>query len=113
MQELPSRPRRNRRSPTIRGAVQENHLTVNNFILPLFVHEGDENQPIPSMPGVNRLSFNNGLIDFVSEARSYGVNQVVVFPKVRFSLRPFLWYLSQPLCGSMFKIFECESWLGC
>ena len=63
--------------------MQENHLTVNNFILPLFVHDGDENQPIPSMPGVNRLSFKNGVNDFVSEARSYGVNQVVIFPKVR------------------------------
>jgi porphobilinogen synthase len=82
LQALPSRPRRNRRSPTIRGAIQENHLTVNNFILPLFVHEAEENQPIPSMPGVDRLSFKNGVVDFVSEARSYGVNQVVIFPKV-------------------------------
>jgi Delta-aminolevulinic acid dehydratase len=52
------------------------------MILPLFVHEGDANQPIPSMPGVERLSFKNGLLNFVGEARSYGVNQVVIFPKV-------------------------------
>lgn len=56
---------------------------MNNFILPLFVHDGDENQPIPSMPGVSRLSFKNGVNDFVAEARSYGVNQVVIFPKAR------------------------------
>ena len=67
---------------TIEAAVQENSISPANFILPLFVHEGDKNQPIPSMPGVERLSFENGLTDFVSEARSYGVNQVVVFPKV-------------------------------
>lgn len=82
LQDLPSRPRRNRRSPTIRSAVQEYHLTPSNMILPMFVHEQDQNEPIPSMPGVNRLSYDNGIIDFVSEARSYGVNQVVIFPKV-------------------------------
>ena len=36
------------------------------------------------MPGVERLSFETGLIDFVAEAKSYGVNQVVIFPKVQF-----------------------------
>jgi porphobilinogen synthase len=83
VQDLPSRPRRNRRSETVRAAVSENSLSVDNFILPLFVHEGDKNEPIASMPGVDRLSFCNGLIDFVAEARSYGVNQVVIFPKAR------------------------------
>lgn len=82
LQDLPSRPRRNRRSPTIRSAVQEHHLTPSNMILPMFVHDKDKNEPIASMPGVNRLSYDNGIIDFVSEARSYGVNQVVIFPKV-------------------------------
>lgn len=82
-QDRPSRPRRNRRSSTVRAAVQENSLSPSNFILPLFVHEGDKNEGIPSMPGVERLSYANGLTDFVSEARSYGVNQVVIFPKVR------------------------------
>eukprot|EP00892_Ulva_mutabilis_P003371 jgi/Ulvmu1/1405/UM011_0134.1 len=81
VQNLASRPRRNRRSPTIRSAVQENHLTPSNMILPMFVHDKDKNEPIESMPGVSRLSYENGVIDFVSEARSYGVNQVVIFPK--------------------------------
>ena len=88
MQDLPSRPRRNRRSDTVRSAVRENSLGVDNFILPLFVHEGNSNEPIPSMPGVDRLSYSNGLLDFVGEARSYGVNQVVIFPKVLALLLP-------------------------
>lgn len=33
------------------------------------------------MPGVNRLGWRHGLIDSVREARSFGVNQVVLFPK--------------------------------
>lgn len=47
------------------------------------MHDGEQNLPIASMPGVDRLGWRHGLIDAVAEARSYGVNQVVIFPKVR------------------------------
>lgn len=47
-----------------------------NFILPVFVHDGEENIPIDSMPGVARLGWRHGLLDAVKEARSVGVNQV-------------------------------------
>ncbi|CCO13997.1 delta-aminolevulinic acid dehydratase [Bathycoccus prasinos] len=81
-QDLASRPRRNRRSQTVRKAFQETILTPDNFIYPIFVHdEGDENIPIGSMPGQDRLSFKTGMIKKVAEARAAGVNQVVVFPK--------------------------------
>ena len=53
-----------------------------NLILPVFIHEGKGNVPIASMPGVDRLSWRQGLPDKVREARSYGVNSVVLFPKV-------------------------------
>lgn len=78
--DMPSRPRRNRRSQTIRGAISETHLSPANLILPVFVHDGDGNEPIKTMPGVNRLGLRQ-LIEHVKEARSYGVNQVVIFPK--------------------------------
>jgi delta-aminolevulinic acid dehydratase/porphobilinogen synthase len=81
-QDLPSRPRRNRRSSTFRSAMSETHISPANFILPVFVHEGDRNEPIASMPGVSRLTWRKGLVDTVREARSLGVNQVVIFPKV-------------------------------
>ena len=80
---LPSRPRRNRRSETFRSATRETWLSPSHFILPLFVHEeGSANQPIASMPGVFRLAYGKNVVDFVAEARSLGVNQVVIFPKV-------------------------------
>ena len=50
--------------------------------MPVFVHDGEKNDPIASMPGVSRLGWRHGLLDQVAEARSYGVNQVVIFPKV-------------------------------
>ncbi|KAK9845890.1 hypothetical protein WJX81_005268 [Elliptochloris bilobata] len=80
-QELPSRPRRNRRSPTIRGAISETHISPANLILPVFVHDGEKNLPIASMPGVDRLGWRHGLLESVAEARSVGVNSVVLFPK--------------------------------
>ena len=84
-QDLPSRPRRNRRSETFRSAMRESFLRPANFILPIFVHdEGDKNVPISSMPGQYRLAYGKNVIENVAEARSYGVNQVVIFPKVSF-----------------------------
>ena len=80
-QDILSRPRRNRKSPTVRRAFSETFLHPGNFILPVFVHDGEQNIPIDSMPGVSRLGWRHGLIDAVAEARSYGVNQVVIFPK--------------------------------
>lgn len=81
-QDLPSRPRRNRRSPAIRDAIRESWLHPSHLILPIFVHEdSDKNVPIPSMPGVERLAYGANVLDAVREARSYGVRQVVVFPK--------------------------------
>ena len=54
-----------------------------HFILPLFIHEeSSSNQPIPSMPGINRLAYGKNVVDHVAEARSLGVNSVVIFPKV-------------------------------
>eukprot|EP00877_Chromochloris_zofingiensis_P004950 jgi/Chrzof1/14456/Cz09g03180.t1_ALAD[v5.2] len=81
-QDLASRPRRNRRSETVRKAIRETFVSPAHFILPIFVHEeGNTNQPIASMPGINRLSYGQNVVDHVAEARSYGVNQVVIFPK--------------------------------
>eukprot|EP00199_Chlamydomonas_sp_CCMP681_P002177 CAMPEP_0119106706 /NCGR_PEP_ID=MMETSP1180-20130426/6212_1 /TAXON_ID=3052 ORGANISM="Chlamydomonas cf sp, Strain CCMP681" /NCGR_SAMPLE_ID=MMETSP1180 /ASSEMBLY_ACC=CAM_ASM_000741 /LENGTH=396 /DNA_ID=CAMNT_0007092085 /DNA_START=37 /DNA_END=1227 /DNA_ORIENTATION=+ len=81
-QDLPSRPRRNRRSETFRSAMRESSLSPANLIMPIFVHEeSNANQPIASMPGINRLSYGKNVLDYVAEARSFGVNQVVIFPK--------------------------------
>ena len=83
LQDLPSRPRRNRRSPAIRKAIRETHIGPENLLLPVFIHDGEDNIPIHSMPGVDRLGWKTGLLDAVNEARIYGVNSVVLFPKAR------------------------------
>jgi len=54
---LPFRARRNRKSAAIRALVQETRLHPSDFVAPLFVVEGEEEQqPVPSMPGICRYS---------------------------------------------------------
>eukprot|EP00434_Breviolum_minutum_P019527 symbB.v1.2.017225.t1/scaffold1309.1/size125903/2 len=75
------RPRRNRRSVAQREMFAETRLTASNFILPIFVHEGADDIPISSMPGVSRVGVDTGLLREVEEAVQLGVKSVVLFPK--------------------------------
>ncbi|XP_024517606.1 delta-aminolevulinic acid dehydratase, chloroplastic [Selaginella moellendorffii] len=84
---LSSRPRRNRKSAALRAAFQETTLTPANFILPLFIHEGEQDSPIGAMPGCFRLGWKHGLVDEVYKARDVGVNSVVLFPKIPDALK--------------------------
>lgn len=84
---LSRRLRRNRKSVTLRTAFQETSLSPANFILPLFIHEGEEDTPIGAMPGCSRLGWRHGLIEEVYKARDVGVNSVVLFPKIPDALK--------------------------
>lgn len=52
------RPRRMRRDDFSRRLMREHVLTANDLILPVFVHEEKGRAPVPSMPGVERLSID-------------------------------------------------------
>jgi porphobilinogen synthase len=55
--DLAIRPRRNRRADWARRLVREHVLTTDDLIWPLFVVDGHNvRTPVPSMPGVERLS---------------------------------------------------------
>jgi len=79
--EYPStRLRRNRRAAWSRRLVAENRLSVNDLIWPIFVHDGAaKRMPIPSMPGVDRLTVDL-LTAAVSEAAELGIPAVALFP---------------------------------
>ncbi|CAA6670666.1 unnamed protein product [Spirodela intermedia] len=85
--DLIKRPRRNRKSPALREAFQETHLSPANFVLPLFIHEGEEDTPIGAMPGCFRLGWRHGLLDEVYKARDVGINSFILFPKVPDALK--------------------------
>jgi porphobilinogen synthase len=73
------RPRRLRRNENIRRMVRETHLSVNDFIYPLFVVEGKGiRNPISSMPGNFQLSIDL-LIEEVKEVHSLGIPAIILF----------------------------------
>ena len=78
---LPIRPRRNRKSAAVRGLVRETSLSPSDFIYPLFIHGGDRDEAIASMPGCHRWSLE-GLVAEVGEAAKVGVRAVVLFPAI-------------------------------
>lgn len=74
------RMRRNRREPWIRRLVAEHSLSSDDLIWPVFVVEGtNKREPIPSMPGVERLSVDL-LAGAVTEARELGIPAIALFP---------------------------------
>jgi len=77
-----ARPRRLRSSPWVRRLVAETTLTPSDLIWPLIVHDGAEDRvPVPSMPGVFRLSPRAAAAAAV-EARDLGIPLVALFPNV-------------------------------
>ena len=77
-----SRPRRLRRDAFTRALVREHSLTSADLILPVFVHEGvDKVEPVPSMPGVARLSLDR-LIPLAEECVALGIPVLALFPVI-------------------------------
>jgi len=74
------RMRRNRRDEWSRRLVAENVLTAADLIWPVFVHdERAARAPVPSMPGVDRLSIA-ALVDAAGEAQALGIPVIALFP---------------------------------
>jgi len=73
------RPRRLRRTESLRKLVQETHLSASQLVLPLFVRSGTKiRRPVGSMPGVSQLSVDEMLRE-VDEAAEEGVGGVILF----------------------------------
>lgn len=76
-----TRLRRTRRHAWSRALVRENQLSVKDLIWPMFVHDHASVEPVPSMPGVERLSIER-LVDRMHEAVDLGIPAVAVFPVI-------------------------------
>ncbi len=72
--------RRLRQSPALRALSQENTLSVNDLIWPVFVRDGvTVREPVASMPGVNRLSVDL-VVKAAEEAAGLGIPAICLFP---------------------------------
>ena len=75
--------RRSRRESWSRRLIQENTLSPNDFILPIFLIEGsNKRQEISSMPGVYRYTINR-LSQIVDKAIKLGIPMIALFPKTQ------------------------------
>ena len=75
--------RRNRKESWSRRLIQENTLSPNDFILPIFLIEGsNRRQEISSMPGVYRYTINR-LGQIVDRAIKKKIPMVALFPKTQ------------------------------
>ena len=76
-----------RSNPSIRSMVAETILTPSDFILPIFVDEGENVvYEIPSMPGYYRRSLDETIKD-VKECWSMGIKSVLIFIKAPHELK--------------------------
>ena len=77
-----SRPRRLRRDAFTRDLVREHRLAAADFILPVFVLDGQRQvQDVASMPGVQRRSVD-GLFAVAEECVKLGVPVMALFPVI-------------------------------
>jgi porphobilinogen synthase len=74
-----SRLRRTRQADWSRRLVAENRLSASDLIWPVFLHDRQGSAPIPSMPGVERLSIDL-LLERAAEARDLGIPVIALFP---------------------------------
>jgi porphobilinogen synthase len=74
-----ARPRRLRRTETMRSFVRETHLSPDGFVYPLFVCPGEGiRKEVRSMPGVFNLSIDEAVKE-AREAKSLGIPSVILF----------------------------------
>ncbi len=77
-----TRMRRMRRDDFSRRLMREHRLSADDLIYPVFVLEGEGIvQPVPSMPGVSRMSLDK-LLEVAGEAVALGVPALALFPVI-------------------------------
>ncbi|PMB27046.1 porphobilinogen synthase [Fischerella thermalis] len=76
------RPRRLRRTATLRRMVRETTLTVDDLIYPMFVMEGEEQKvEIASMPGCYRYTLDL-LLKEIAQVYQLGIGAIALFPVI-------------------------------
>jgi len=76
------RPRRMRRDEFSRRLMREHRLTTDDLIYPVFIREGvGQDEPVASMPGVNRLSIDR-LLHEADACLRLGIPALALFPVV-------------------------------
>lgn len=88
MSQYPAyRPRRMRRDDWSRRLIQENRLTVDDLIYPVFLLPGtNKTEAVASMPGIERMSLDR-LFKVAEECVRLGIPVMALFPVIEPSLK--------------------------
>ncbi len=79
--------RRTKRSDALRRLVRESNLSVDDLIWPVFLRDGEDDEtPIPSMPGVSRLTIDR-VVSAARVAADLGIPAICLFPYIDTSLK--------------------------
>ncbi len=76
-----TRMRRMRADAFSRDLMCEHRVQATDLVWPVFVQEGEGREPVPSMPGVERLGIE-ALVEEAGQAHALGIPAVAVFPVV-------------------------------
>ena len=76
-----TRMRRMRADAFSRDLIREHRVQATDLVWPVFVQEGEGREPVPSMPGIERLGIET-LIEEAGQAHALGIPAVAVFPVV-------------------------------
>lgn len=104
------RPRRLRRTDTIRKLVRETRITLDNLIYPLFVVTGSNiKEEIPSMPGIYHLS-QDFLLQEIDDLVKLGIRAIILFglPETKDEVGSSAWEedgIVQRICREIKKRF--------
>ncbi|MFN5318177.1 MAG: porphobilinogen synthase [Bacteroidia bacterium] len=103
------RPRRNRKSTSIRALVKENTVQVNQLVQPVFLVDGSlQKHEITSMPGVFRYSLDLAL-EHIGHCMTLGLTTFILFPAVEDRLKDrFASYSYHPDCFYLKAISEIK-----
>ena len=75
-----TRMRRNRLNNWSRRLIQENKLSTDDLIWPIFITDKNIKSSIDSMPGIFRIPLNE-IVDVIGEAQDYDIPAIALFPE--------------------------------
>lgn len=72
------KPARLRQDPLVRALVRETKLEKEDLVMPLFFKEGKESEPVPSMPGIEKMP-QSALLKEIENIQKIGIKAVLLF----------------------------------
>lgn len=84
--DIPLRPRRNRKSKSVRSLTKETFLCAQDLLYPVFIHGGRADEEIDSMPGKKKLG-TAGLVKEAENSLKAGISALILFPAIEDGLK--------------------------